>query len=84
MTARGEWDCEAYGPELREVGALCFFADPGTRNCYTEDECRQSVVAARQLVYRRMNELAAAGDEAGAFLAETFTNPEQILGGGEQ
>jgi len=35
----------------------------------------------RQRVFGRIHELAAAGDEVSAFLAEEFTDPEQLLGG---
>ena len=81
----GNWDCEAYGPELRAAGALCFFADPGTRTCATQDECRQSVAAARQVLFQRMNELAAhnPGDQTWEYLAGTFASPGQVLGGGD-
>ena len=82
----GNWDCEAYGPELRAVGALCFFADPGTRNCATQDECRRSVAAARQVLFQRINELAAGDDPTGAYayLEQEITSPGQLLGGCEE
>ncbi len=79
-----EWDCEAYGPPAREAGTLCFFAPLGKRECISRAVCSVAIAAERQRVFRRMNEMAAHGDEAGAFLAETFTNPEQILGGGDE
>ena len=46
------WDCEAYGPKGLDAGALCYFADPGTRNCLTAAECAVSVAALRQLLER--------------------------------
>lgn len=80
-----DWACDAYGPGAREAGAECFFAgDLGTRVCATQDECRTSMAAERQRVFSRISELAASGDETGAYLAETFTDPGQILGGGDE
>jgi hypothetical protein len=73
------WDCEAYGPN--DFGALCFFADPGTRNCRSREECSISVNAARRLLFDRIRELAAAGDPTGIDLAKEFTDPGQLLGG---
>ena len=75
------WDC----PALREASALCFFADQGTRNCATAEECAASVAAARQVLFQRMNELAAhkPDDQVWGYLAETFTSPGQLLGGGD-
>lgn len=83
--AEADWDCEAYGPEAREHGALCFFADRGARNCATAEECAASMAAERQLVFQRINELAARnpGDQTWAYLSETFTSPGQLLGGGD-
>lgn len=75
------WNCEAYGDDGPTVGALCFFADVGQRTCTTHAQCRELLVAERQRVWQRMQELAAAGDQAGEHLAEEFTHPEQMLGG---
>lgn len=47
------WDCEAYGPAERAAGRLCFFADPGTRNCRTAAECAAGASAARRLLAGR-------------------------------
>ena len=77
------WDCEAYGPKGTEIGVLCFFADHGERECADLDECHRAMAEERQRVFRRMNELAARGDEAATHLAGEFTHPEQLLGGGE-
>ena len=79
-----EWDCDAYGPDLREHGALCFVSgELGKRVCDSRDECRETMAAERQRVFRRINELAAHGHPDMADLAETFTDPQQILGGGD-
>lgn len=77
--------CEAYPPEAADYGALCFFADRGKRNCATREECATAVAGARQVMFQRMQELAAnnPGDETWEYLAETFTSPGQILGGGD-
>jgi hypothetical protein len=80
-----DWDCEAYGPEAREVGALCFFSGaPGKRVCDGPPECAAAMAAERQRVFRRIREQAAQGDETMAYLEQEFTRPEQILGGGDQ
>ncbi len=80
-TRPGEWDCEAYGPEGRGAGALCFFAEPGTRRCESPRRCQQVMTAERQRVFGRIQELAAAGDPAGVELARAFTSTRQLLGG---
>lgn len=77
-----EWDCDAYGPEGRDPGALCFISgELGKRVCASLDECREVMAAERQRVFSRIQELAEAGDPVGVDLAETFTDPSQILGG---
>lgn len=78
-----DWDCVAYGPEVREVGALCFFAGLHARTCRSLEECRANMAAERQRVFRRISELSAAGDTAAAYLEAEFRNPNQILGGGD-
>ena len=78
-----EWDCGAYGPDLREQGALCFVSgELGKRVCGSRDECRETMAAERLRVFRRINERAAQGDPDMAYLAEEFTDPSQLLGGG--
>lgn len=80
----GQWACEAYGPEGLEVGALCFLSpEPGKRVCGSRDECSQTMAAERGRVFRRINELAAGGDEAAGYLEQQFSRPGQLLGGGE-
>ena len=80
----GGWDCEAYGPDGREAGALCFLAgEAGTRVCASRAACSEAMTAERQRVFSRINELAAAGDPVCAYLAEEFSEPGQILGGGK-
>jgi hypothetical protein len=79
-----QWDCDAYGPDGRELGALCFMAGgPGKRTCASQDACREAMGAERRRVFRRINEMAAEGNPVGEYLAEEFTDPSQILGGGE-
>ncbi len=80
----GGWDCEAYGPDGREAGALCFFASElGIRVCDSQERCHRAMLAERQRVFRRISERAAQGDPDMAYLAEVFTGPSQILGGGD-
>jgi hypothetical protein len=77
------WDCEAYGPPAEpDVGALCFFAGLGARECASSAACHSRMTAERQRVYDRIQEQAAAGDLTAVFLASAFTSPEQLLGGG--
>jgi hypothetical protein len=76
-----EWSCEAYGPDGAEVGALCFVAEPGQRACADASECARTMAPERQRLFGRMQEMAAAGDETGVYLAGEFTSPDQLLGG---
>jgi len=78
-----DWDCEAYGPDGRKFGALCFLAEPGERVCASQAACHEAMDGERRRVYRRIQEMAAADDPAGAELADVFTDPGQILGGGD-
>ncbi|MFE3105212.1 hypothetical protein [Nocardia tengchongensis] len=77
------WPCEAYGLEGLALGLRCFFSENGHRLCGAAEECHGRMVAARQRLNSRMNELAANGDPTGVYLAERFTHPEQLLGGSE-
>lgn len=82
MSQPDQWDCEGYGPEGREFGALCFIAgDLGKRACNSQAACAEAMAAERRRVFRRISERAAAGDPTAAYLEQEFTNPEQILGG---
>ncbi|WP_433574175.1 hypothetical protein [Nocardia brasiliensis] len=74
------WYCEAYGPELAEI-ATCFFAEARGHACTDAEECGRLMAAQRQQLLARINEMAAHGDETGAYLASQFTHPEQLLGG---
>lgn len=79
----GVWPCDAYGPDGIRHGALCFASgEPGSRVCASPGQCREVMTGQRQRVFRRISELAAAGDETAVFLAGEFTSPEQLLGGG--
>lgn len=79
------WHCEAYGPEGAEIGARCFVAgELHERVCADRDVCHRTMVAQRQRVFRRMNELAASGSPWAADLAQEFASPERILGGGDE
>jgi hypothetical protein len=76
------WICEAYNEGAAEHGALCFVAaELGTRLCPSQTRCKAVMVAERQRIYGRIQELAAAGDTAAIFLAAEFTSPDQLLGG---
>lgn len=77
-----DFDCEAYGPEGREVGALCFFAASGKRTCASLTVCRERMTAERHRVWQRIQDGAARGDPDMVYLAGEFSGPEQLLGGG--
>jgi hypothetical protein len=77
-----DWDCTAYGPEGREVNALCFFAALGARDCASLDVCRERMTAERQHLWRQIQDGAARGEPDMVFLASEFTAAEQLLGGG--
>lgn len=79
-TASAEWDCEAYGPEGRQYGALCFFSE-GARVCGSPGECSRRMTAERGRVLGVIRELAATGDPVAGFLAGEFTSADQLLGG---
>jgi hypothetical protein len=82
MTGPGApWGCDAYGPEGREVGALCFFAASGQRTCASLTVCRERMTAERQRVWQRIQEGAARGEPDMVYLASEFTAAEQLLGG---
>lgn len=74
--------CAAYGEQCREVGALCFFAgDLHRRVCADAQQCSDRLGPERQRLFARFQEMSAHGDETGVYLADLFTNPEQLLGG---
>ena len=78
------WICEAYTPELAEIGVICFFGG-GVKNrrvCADRAECHGRMVEKRQALFSHFQEQAAAGDPVGVYLEEQFTHPEQIFGGG--
>ena len=77
-----DFDCEAYGPEGREISALCFFAGTGERACASPGECRGKMDAERRRVWQRIQDGAARGDPDMVYLAGEFTGPGQLLGGG--
>ena len=77
-----DWDCEAYGPDIAGIGAVCFFSgELHKRVCASQAECHTRMAAKRQRVYATISELAAAGDPVGEDLAEAFGRPGQLLGG---
>lgn len=81
--AAGGWDCEAYGPEGVKVGALCFLSgELGERVCRTAAECSDQMGGERRRVFGVIQERAAAGDPDFEYLAQEFTSPDQLLGGG--
>jgi hypothetical protein len=78
-----DWDCEAYGPDLpSELGHLCFYDE--IEPCASQAQCHTRMAGERQRVFRRINELAAAGDPTGQLLADEFTNPSQLLNADEE
>ncbi|MFF2088580.1 hypothetical protein ACFVVM_32755 [Nocardia sp. NPDC058176] len=77
------WPCSAYGADLDETGTMCFVAGLGERRCAHLDECREVISEEQRRVYRRINELAAHGDDVWAELSLDITDPTQLLNGEE-
>lgn len=78
------WDCEAYGPEGKTVGALCFLMPViGVRMCDSHQTCREIMAFERVRIFERIQLLAESGNETGVYLAQHFTDPEQILNGAQ-
>lgn len=75
------WPCEAYGPDGLRVGAWCFFADEGQRECATSTTCQHRMAAERRQAFQRISARVAAGDAVAADLAAEFPSPETLLGG---
>jgi len=76
-----DFDCTAYEPAAREIGALCLIAELGKRSCASLEDCRRVMAAERRRVFSRIQEMAADGDPVGVYLAGEFREPGQILGG---
>lgn len=76
-----QWACPAYGADGAAVGAICFFADLHERSCTSEAVCHGRLAVERRRVFRRITEMAAAGDPVGEYLAAEFTSPDHLLGG---
>lgn len=79
--APAPWHCEAYGPDAAHLGALCFVGELLAGRCRSADRCREVMTAERERLFARIQELAAAGDPTGTWLAGQFTSPDQLLGG---
>jgi len=82
----GGWECEAYGPGGREMGAACFIAGaPGVRVCATAADCARVCAAERVRIWDRMTYLAAHGeaDERAlwASILGEISGPDDLLRG---
>ncbi|MET0701692.1 MAG: hypothetical protein ABWY93_18735 [Mycobacterium sp.] len=76
------WDCQAYGPEGADIGALCFLAGGlHERVCLSVGQCHAEMAVERVRVFNRIQELAAAGDPVAIELAQDITSPDQLLNG---
>jgi hypothetical protein len=75
------WICPAYGPDGIEFGAVCFFGLSGERSCPDAVTCETSLQAERQRIWRRINRLADQGEPSSVFLRDSFSGPEDLLGG---
>ena len=83
MTGPSDFVYEAYGPDIADVGAVCFFSGNSASGSALTSASAAAMAAERRRVFRRINELAAAGNADMAYLAEEFARPEQLLGGGQ-
>jgi hypothetical protein len=75
------WDCDAYGPGGAAVGALCHIAERYKRACPSIDVCGTVMHFKRRELWRIIQGMAAAGEPEFMILAETFTDPDMLLGG---
>lgn len=73
------WPCEAYGEEGPEFGAVCFVGDVDRRVCDSAEVCHAVMSTERSRIFGRIQELAAAGDPTGVFLAGEFSGPDELL-----
>jgi hypothetical protein len=74
-----DWGCDAYGPDGRQAGALCFLSpELHQRRCGSHAECTATVAASRQQLFGRLSELAAAGDPVWEAVAEQIPRPDRI------
>jgi hypothetical protein len=73
-----DFQCEAYAPEPIPD---CFFEAQG--RCQNQLHCHARMNQERKRVYRRISELAAAGDQTMAFLLSTINGPDDLLNGSE-
>ena len=81
-SSSSEWDCDAYGADGAEVGALCFRASElGARVCGGQAECRVFLFWERRRVFARIQDGAATGDPDMVALAAAFASPDELLGG---
>lgn len=81
VAVTNEWACDAYGPDGAAIGALCFRSPTtGVRVCESLAECTTFMATERRRVFRRVSELAAAGDPVAEMLDAEFANPDEILG----
>ncbi|MGW4241235.1 hypothetical protein [Nocardia sp. NPDC004722] len=77
----GDWYCQGLGEPPAASGGWCFVAAPYTRTCADLTECRAAMAGARSASYRRVSELAAAGDPDWAAVARQLARPDQFHGG---
>lgn len=76
--AGNRWYCEVYGPDIAQVGVLCFLAELGERACESALACHQIMEGERQRLFRRISDRAASGDLAAASLAECFLPGQEL------
>jgi hypothetical protein len=77
-----DFDCSAYGPGSRELGAVCFFGgELNLRACPSLAACHEAMAAERRRVWQRIQDGAARGEPDMVHLAAEFTSAEQLLGG---
>lgn len=79
------WDCEAYGPEAREIAACFFTQGPPHRLCDSRAMCARMMAAERVRLWTRMQHMSITGTPAqrelwAGVLAE-IDGPNDLLGG---
>lgn len=73
------WDCEAYGPLGRQVGARCFIAGGAGLRCADQETCAGYMQQERERIWHVIHDGARNGDQTMAYLALAFPTPDSLL-----
>jgi hypothetical protein len=86
VTKPQTWPCAAYDPgddapatDRQIAFTHCFFEL--SMRCTAKRQCEANMHSERRLLWRRLNELAAAGDDTAAEVLSQISGPDDLLGG---